>query len=196
MVSPQRGHFFYHYNGENKMDTEMDDYDEIKKEIANKFEELCDPGREEVPITYIINPAVYFNKSNRQHKWEGYEARVTFTQGNITQAVPYKMGIGLFDQRDVKPYIASEDRHEIISTLNKNLTTKYFVASMIFANTCLEAKVAMDYAVEDYCADFFGNVDSHRGHLAHDESIRRYHIISQMIGCEKLQKFAELAGKL
>jgi hypothetical protein len=160
----------------------MTDYNEIKKSITEKF---VASG-----IVCTAGPARLIN----DEKTKAYHIDAAFAKGTLELKTPYRMGIGLFNENDIhEPAWRGGKQKQL---LGNKLTQRYFKPAEIFACVCRDAHDAIEMPVEEYCSEFFGNADSHKGHLAHAECIRYYTVLTNLIGREKLEEFANLYSQL
>jgi hypothetical protein len=172
----------------------MTDFNAIKKQLANIYESTG--------VKSIIPPA-------NLTKWENilaYQVKVLFSNKRIELETTYSMGLGHFEGN--KHVLIPEDNCEArrlanekwgceyVSTLSPMQTAQYFIPSLIFASVCKEALDALDFTVEDYCREFFGNADSYKGHLAHALCLQNHHRLTLMIGRDLMQEFANLTNAL
>jgi len=160
----------------------MTDYNKIKKSIAGKFRAtgiVCTTGQAQL---------IDWNKI------KAYGIDATFSKGSHQLTMPYRRGLGLFDEKDILEPWQQGGRQKLL--LSNKVTRRYFKPSEIFACACWEAVDAIVMTAEDYCAELFGNADSYKGHQAHAACIRQYALIANLIGREELEEFANLYGEL
>ena len=169
------------------------------------IKELYDSLGISVKYDWCIN-----NRETRQ-----FEAQLTFTRSRTEITVTYTMVYGHFWAKSqngtyrrsqageyvyVRDVTGTQDDEadvsKLLDALDAKTTAKYVKAEEIFANTCRDAITAMDDTPEEWCKQFYGNEDSHKGHVMHTAQLNQYVVLSRMIGRDNVEKFGKLYAQL
>ena len=164
----------------------------VKQTIINKYNAAG--------IESMMTPAELID----WNKMKAYRVRLVFSNGHGEISSKYKMGLGLFDNDVLIPENEFEKRRGFyekngcynMPKLSEKLTEKYFEPEVIFAQLCNEASDAMEHNVENYCEIYFGNADSHKGHVTHAELCEKYLQLYRMMEPTLIEELAELANEL
>lgn len=147
-----------------------------------------------------------------------YHTDVTFTVGDNDFTVNYGMGLGCWTNQikmgggritvfnllvdRLKDIPEKQARYKQLSpecyvdTIPQNLVVLNVKPWEVFATVCIEGIDAIDYTVDDWCIEFFGNVDSRKGYESYHKCLEQYAWLYKAIGQDNIKKIADLAYEI